>query len=99
MFDRVNAILESEGNKLIENHEDVIVEAMTLVNDFSKELKAFVLNHPEEFIGENTEETFKNIRTFAEVGTSQFITEISNLYGEIIQEQTIVEDRGLAEYL
>jgi len=99
MFQRVNALLESEGNAIIENHEDVIVEAMTLVNDFQKTAKAFVLNHPEEFIGESTEETYKNIRVFSEVGTSQFVAEVSNLYGGVIQEQTVVEDRGIAEYL
>jgi hypothetical protein len=99
MFQRVNALLESEGNVLVEKHEDVIVEAMTVVNDFQKTLKAFVLNNPQEFIGENTEETYKNIRVFSEVGTSQFITEISNLYGGVIQEQTITEDKGIAEYL
>jgi hypothetical protein len=99
MFQRVNALLESEGNAIVEKHEDVIVEAMTVVNDFQKTLKAFVLNNPQEFIGENTEETYKNIRVFSEVGTSQFITEISNLYGGVIQEQTITEDKGIAEYL
>jgi hypothetical protein len=99
MFQRVNALLESEGNVLVEKHEDVIVEAMTVVNDFQKTLKAFVLNNPQEFIGENTEETYKNIRVFSEVGTSQFIAEVSNLYGGVIQEQTITEDKGIAEYL
>jgi len=99
MFQRVNALLESEGNALVEKHEDVIVEAMVVVNDFQKTLKAFVLNNPQEFIGENTEETYKNIRVFSEVGTSQFVAEISNLYGGVIQEQTITEDKGIAEYL
>jgi hypothetical protein len=99
MFQRVNALLESEGNVLVEKHEDVIVEAMTVVNDFQKTLKAFVLNNPQEFIGENTEETYKNIRVFSEVGTSQFVAEVSNLYGGTIQEQTVTEDRGIAEYL
>ena len=99
MFQRVNALLESEGNVLVEKHEDVIVEAMTVVNDFQKTLKAFVLNNPQEFIGENTEETYKNMRVFAEVGTAQFISEVSNLYGGVIQEQTITEDKGIAEYL
>lgn len=99
MFQRVNALLESEGNAIVEKHEDVIVEAMTVVNDFQKTLKAFVLNNPQEFIGENTEETYKNIRVFSEVGTSQFIAEVSNLYGGVIQEQTVTEDRGIAEYL
>lgn len=99
MFEKVNALLESEGQELVEKHEDVIVEAMTLVNDFQKDIKAFILNNPEEFIGENVEETFKNMRVFAEVGTSQYITEISNLYGSVIQEQTVIADKGLQEYL
>lgn len=99
MFKRVNALLESEGSALVENHEDVIVEAMTLVNDFQKHLKAFIINNPEEFIGESVEETYKNMRVFAEVGTAQYITEISNLYGGVIQEQIMTEDKGIAEYL
>ena len=99
MFEKVNALLESEGTALVEKHEDVIVEAMTLVNDFQKTLKAFILDNPEEFIGENTEETYKNMRVFAEVGTAQYVSEISNIYGSVIQEETEVEDKGLAEYL
>ena len=105
MFDRVNALLETEGSALVEKHEDVIVEAMTLVNDFQKDLKAFVLNNPVEFIGENVEETFKNIRVFAEVGVAQYVTEISNLYSSAVQEEVVEEavvvadDKGLQEYL
>jgi len=99
MFQRVNALLESEGTQLVEKHEDVIVEAMTLVNDFQKDLKVFILNNPEEFLGESIEETYKNMRVFAEVGTSQYVSEISNLYGELVQERTLTEDQGLAEYL
>ena len=99
MFQRVNALLESEGTQLVEKHEDVIVEAMTLVNDFQKDLKVFILNNPEEFLGENIEETYKNMRVFAEVGTSQYVSEISNLYGGLVQERTLTEDQGLAEYL
>jgi len=103
MFDRVNALLETEGTALVEKHEGVIVEAMTLVNDFQKDLKSFVLSNPEEFIGENTEETYKNIRVFTEVGTAQYVAEISNLFGSSIQEQpaaeVVQEDQGLGEYL
>ena len=99
MFERVNALLESEGTKLVEKHEDVIVEAMTHVNEFQKDLKAFILSNPEEFIGENTEETYKNMRVFSEVSTAQFVAEISNIYSGVLQEQTVTEDKGLAEYL
>lgn len=99
MFQRVDALLESEGNALIENHEGVIVEAMMNVNSFQKDLKAFILNNPQEFIGENIEETYKNMRVFAEVGTAQYVAEVSNLYGGLIQEQVVVEDQGISEYL
>lgn len=87
MFQRVNTLLESEGNELMEKHEDLVVEAMTLVNDFRKTLKAFALNNPTEFLGENTEETYKNLRVYSEVGTSQFISEISNLFGSMLHEK------------
>jgi hypothetical protein len=105
MFEKVNALLETEGAVLVEKHEDVIVEAMTVVNDFQKDLKAFILNNPQEFIGENTDETYKNMRVFAEVGTAQFVSEISNIYGTSLQEPTVVEeetkdkDAGIKEYL
>jgi hypothetical protein len=99
MFQRVNALLESEGTALVEKHEGVIVEAMTMVNDFQKDLKSFILKNPEEFIGESVEETYKNMRVFAEIGTAQYISEVSNLYSGLIQEQVEVEDKGINEYL
>ena len=103
MFNKVNALLESEGTSLVNDHEDVVVEAMSVVNDFQKDIKAFIINNPEEFIGETVEETYKNMRVFAEVGTSQFVAEISTLYGGMIQEKNrereITEGKGLAEYL
>lgn len=105
MFERVNALLESAGTELVEKHEDVIVEAMTLVNDFQKDMKAFVLNNPEEFLGEDTKETYKNVRVFTEVATAQYVAEISNLYGGAVQEENsvpvtpVIEDEGLKEYL
>ena len=74
-------------------------------DDFQKDIKAFVLNNPEEFIGENVEETFKNIRVFAEVGTAQYIAEVSSLYSSAVQEEVVEEavaadeDKGLQEYL
>jgi len=99
MFEKVNALLESEGTELVEKHENVIVEAMTLVNDFQKNIKAFILNNPSEFIGENTDDTYKNMRVFTEVALSQYVSEISNLYGSAIQEQVVIADKGLQEYL
>lgn len=100
MFDRVNALLESEGNELVTKHEGVIVEAMSVVNDFQKNIKAFILNNPEEFVGESVDDTYKNMRVFTEIALSQYISEVSNLYGGLFQEPEVVtEDKGLQEYL
>jgi hypothetical protein len=102
MFDRVNALLESEGTELVEKHEEVIVEAMTAVNDFQKDIKSFIINNPVEFIGENVDETYKNMRVFAEVATAQYVSEISNIYSGAVQDQVVEEaatDKGLQEYL
>ena len=98
-LDRVDALLESEGNAILENHEDVIVEAMTYANEFSKHLKGFILSNPAEFIGENTEDTYKNIRVFSEVATSQFINEITTLFGGMISEAEPIAEAGISEYL
>jgi hypothetical protein len=103
MFEKVNALLESDGSALVENYGDTVFEAIALTTEFQKDLKIFILNNPEEFIGENVEETYKNMRVFAEVGTAQFVSEVSNIYGGMIQESIVTEaanaDRGLAEYL
>ena len=99
MFEKVNALLESEGTELVEKHENVIVEAMTLVNDFQKNIKAFILTNPTEFIGENTDDTYKNIRVFTEVALSQYIAEVSNLYGGSLIQEEVTTDKGLSEYL
>ena len=102
MFERVNALLESEGTTLVEKHEDVIIEAMTAVNDFQKDMKSFIINNPQEFIGENVDETYKNMRVFSEVATAQYVSEISNIYSGAVQEPVIEEgaaDKGLQEYL
>lgn len=102
MLSRVNAILESEGIEIAEKHEELLSEAVSCVTDFQKDLKAFILDNPQEFIGENVEETYKNMRVFSEVAISQYMTEVTNICGEAINEQEIVEtkaDIDLGDYL
>ena len=95
MFEKVNALLESESPALIENHEDVLIEAMTQVNDFQKTLKVFVLKNPEEFIGESVDDTYKNIRTFTEVSTAQYVKEITTLSSTLINEAAVIEEQNV----
>ena len=96
----LNTLLESEvAQNFIAEHEDLIAENELAVHDFRKVLKAFVLNNPQEFIGENTEQTFKNIMVFSEVATAQFMKETSTLVSGLISESTETSQRALDDYL
>jgi hypothetical protein len=85
MFPKVEALIESDGNALVETHNELLTEAVVVINDFSKDIKNFILENSTEFMGESVEDTFKNIRVFAEVATAQYVAEVSNIYGGVIQ--------------
>lgn len=102
MLEKINALMESEETKnLISENEELITEAIGEATEFSKVLKVFALEHPEEFLGENTEETYKNVRLFSEVATAQFMTEVTNVYGSVISEQQTqtIQESGIDDYL
>ncbi len=102
MLDRINTLMESEDTqKLLTENEQLLTEAVGDTVQFSNTLKAFVIKHPEEFLGENTEETYKNVRLFTEVATSQFLTEVTHVYGSQIPEpiQETQQQEGLDQYL
>ena len=91
MTSRIDTLLENEEIKtFLENNNDAIMEAEMAIGEFPKILKNFIMEHPQEFIAENLDETKKNIRVFSEVATAQFITEVTNMYAtevEIVQEE------------
>ena len=92
-------IMESEEvQTLLNENEEIIAETTESVHNFSKILKSFVINNPSEFIGENLDETFKNIRVFAEVATAQYITEVTNMVNDNIEINTVEED-SIDDYL
>ena len=79
----LEAILENEDVKgLIAENEDLINEAQQHVVQFPQILKAFILEHPEEFIGENAEETKKNIRVFVEAATQHYLYNVCDIIAE-----------------
>lgn len=83
----IQALLENENvQTFITENEEILTETEQAVQDFGKVLKSFVLSHPEEFVAENTEETFKNIRVFSEVATAQFLQEVTTLVGSGMAE-------------
>jgi len=83
----------------LEGNEEVIQEAEMAINDFPKVLKAFITSHPEEFIAESLEETYKNIRVFTEVAVAQYATEVTNIYGSNVVEEEAIAEEKLADYI
>ncbi len=78
----IETFMENEEIKeVLSENEEIIAEADALVSDFKHVIKNFVLSNPTEFIGENIDQTVKNIRVFSEVATAQYITEITDQTG------------------
>lgn len=83
----IETLLENESVKsFVELNETVIAEAEENVAQFKNDLKRFVLANPEEFLAESLNETRKNIRTFSEVATAQYMSEVSSFYSEKAQQ-------------
>lgn len=96
----VDSLMESEEMQtFVENHNELIEEAVSATYDYGKTLKAFVLENFEEFVGANLEETYKNIRLFSEVATMTFINEAVHAQASSIPEKEQLEEGGINEYL
>ena len=96
----VESLLESEEMQaFVEKHEGLIAEAAEATRGFSKFLKSFVLEHFEEFVGQNLEETYKNVRLFAEVSTMTFINETVHMTAAEIPVQLAEVTGGIEDYL
>ena len=104
-LENIKTMMESEEIKsILSENDDLIAETSEAVYNFGKTLKAFVLANEQEFLGENLEETFKNIRVFSEVATAQYITEITEsaksdieVPAENLEESK--EESSIEEYL
>ncbi len=99
MYPKINALFENEQVKEILTHNDNLIDqAVVDVESFRDVLKNFVVNHPEDFLGETLDETYKNIRLFTEVATAQYITEIVALYEEYL-DISLTPEGVINEYL
>ena len=100
MSELIATLLENEEiQDVLSENEQIIEEAADSVHNFNKVLKSFVLANPEEFIGESLDETFKNIRVFAEVATSQYLTEMSELSSSNLEIPEPIEEESIDSYL
>jgi hypothetical protein len=96
----VDTLLESdEMQAFVEKHETLIAEAADETREFGKFLKSFVLEHFEEFVGANLEETYKNIRLFSEVSTMTFINEAVHLKAADIPVEIAEANGSIDDYL
>lgn len=96
----VESLLESEEMQaFVEKHEGLIQEAAEQTREFGKFLKAFVLEHFEEFVGQNLEETYKNIRLFSEVSTMTFINEAVHMKASDIPVEIAEATGSIDDYL
>jgi hypothetical protein len=94
----LETIFENEDfkNYMTENTE-LLTEAETAVEELPKILKSFVLANPTEFIGENLDQTKKNIKVFTEVATCQYIQELSSVMAEQLKVEEDANDTNLEE--
>jgi hypothetical protein len=96
----LGTILESEDFKVFrENHSELLIEADQQVADFKNTITRFVLDNPKEFIAEDIDQTYKNIKVFSEIATAQFSAEISAIYGNGINENEILASHSVNDYI
>ena len=67
--------------------------------DWMYEMKNFVVNNLEDFVGLDLNETASNIYTFSAFATQQYLAEMSMLYGSQIEECQNMKIRQANEFL
>ena len=91
---RLQNLLESEEySNIITGNESIIQEGVLSTLDFKEQIKSYIKENWTEFLGENLEDTKKNIKVFTEVAVSQYFTETSDLLSEhlVVSEDTLEE--------
>jgi len=97
---QIQALLENEEvTEFLGSNVEMINEAEGAIAQFPTVLKQFILEHPTEFISESLDETFKNIRVFSEVASSQFITEVTSMYGNAVVSEQQEAENAVEEYV
>lgn len=98
MSDLVQILSENEEiNNFYETSEDmkeVYESAVEATEIFHNYLPIFVHKYRDQFLGENLNETMKNIRTFAAAATSQYLSEIQGqlrVVANLVLQETATE--------
>ncbi|MCD6435143.1 MAG: hypothetical protein J7L15_01955 [Clostridiales bacterium] len=97
---------EDIQNYMVENEN--LIQIMDDESDkFSERLKGFILANSEEFLAESVDEIKKNILTFSETATAQYMKEVSaivSIYATPLVETAVVtnekdEGSNINDYL
>ena len=83
----------------IAKNPEIISEIETRLENFRGLLKTFVYENQGEFISDSLENTYKNIRTFAEVASAQYMTELSEVGSRISDELSGEINESINNYL
>lgn len=96
----LQTLVENQGvqNFMVKN-EEIVESTINSIDSFKDFLTEFVKSHPDEFIAEDLHETFKNIRVFSEVATSQFITEMAAIGARESHDVHTVTEGGMDDYI
>jgi len=97
---KVQALLENEEIINVLNENQVLVEAaVSELDGWYQQMTDFVLEHIEEFLDENIEETAKNVYTFSTFATSQYLSEISHRYGAQMHQSEVLKEAAKHEFV
>jgi len=76
----LTALFENEEiQNYVDGNQDTILEATELFHQFPEQVKVFVIENLDDFIGDDVDETFENIAVFAENSAYQYLHELCQL--------------------
>ena len=97
---RVNALLENENViSMLEGNSELLEEANQAFDGWYDVMVNFVMENIEDFLDENLEETSKNVYTFATFATTQYLSEISHVYGQKLEEIEAIKEAQEHEFV
>ncbi len=97
---RINTLLENESVvSMLEENTDLLEEANASFDDWYGVMVDFVMENIEDFLDENLEETSKNVYTFATFATSQYLSEVSHVYGQQLEEVEAIKEAAEHEFV
>lgn len=73
----LNALFENEAiQTYVDSNEMSILESTQAFHEFPEAVKSFIVENLSDFIGDDVEETYENIKTFAENSAFQYLHEL-----------------------